>query len=298
MGRDPRLGLALGGGGVRGGAHIGLLKVLDREGIEVGPIAGTSAGGLVGGLYAAGLSGREIEEFLTGLARGRLLDPEPSGWSLLSTGRFARMVARRVGHAPIEDLPHPFAAVAVDLRQACQVLITHGPLATAIQATIAVPGLLCPVEQDGCLLVDGGVLNNVPVDAVRRLGAERVLAVDVKVQTDFSLDTPLRVWQAPLPGLLPRLIDRLLTLTGRQRAIAALSRTIDIVSAELAAQQLRASPPDLLLHPDLSAIPLLSIAHLPEAIAAGERLAEAHLGEIRALALAAAAGVAAGAQGA
>ena len=274
------LGLALGGGGVRGGAHIGLLKVLDREGIQVGPIAGTSAGGLVGGLYAAGLSGQEIEEFLKSITPASVLDPDPTGWSLLTAGRFIELVDKRVGHARIEDLPHPFAAVAVDLKNSRQVFVTSGPLATAIQATIAVPGLLCPVEQDGCLLVDGGVLNNVPVDAARALGAHRVLAVDVGTPSEFPLDVP--AFGLP-PGRLPRLLDRFLVLTGRQRVALAVNKSIAMLTAELTAHRLREDPPDLLLCPNLGPMAVMDFDRLPEAIAAGERMAEESLPQIREL---------------
>lgn len=280
MGRRNRVGLALGGGGVRGGAHIGLLKVLDREGLQVGPIAGTSAGGVVGGLYAAGLSGLEIEEFLKGFSAAAILEPEPSGWSILSTERFIERIRERIGDLQIEDLPHPFAAVAVDLYRAQQVILDRGPLATAIQATIAVPGLLCPVQRDGCLLVDGGVLDNVPVDAARQLGAERVIAVDVSVPADFPLEIPSF---GGLPGPVPRLLDRFLFLTGRQRAALAFHKFLSIQAAELTARRLKECPPDLLLRPDLGAIPVMDMDRLAETIPIGERLAEEHLSEIRRL---------------
>ncbi len=280
MGAQSPLGLALGGGGVRGGAHIGLLKVLDRERIPVGAIAGTSAGGIVGGLYAAGLSGAEIETFLTSFAPLAILEPDYSGWSLLSTHRFIDALRERVGDIQIEDLRHPFAAVAVDLRNSQEVILTHGPLATAIQATMAVPGLLCPVERDGGLLVDGGVLNNVPVDAVRGLGARRVLAVDVGVPFDFPLEVPSF---GVLPGPVPRLLERMVVLTGRQRAALALMKSFDLLSAQNTARRLRDDPPDLLLRPDLGAIPVADIKRLPETIAIGERLAEQRLAEIRRL---------------
>ncbi len=275
-----RLGLALGGGGARGGAHIGLLKVLDREGIPVGAIAGTSAGGVVGGLYAAGLPGAEIEHLLCGLDPVSLLEAEPSGWAMLSTRPFIDLVRRRTGDITIEQLSHPFAALAVDLRGSCEVVLASGPLATAIQATIAVPGLLCPVEQEGRLLVDGGVLNNVPVDAARRLGAERVLAVDVGVPADFPLEVSSF---AGLPGPVPRMVERILSLTRRGNAAVALTKSWDLLAAAHTARRLAEDPPDLLLRPELGALPVTAMERLPEAIAIGERLAEEHLDQILSL---------------
>ncbi len=280
MEAQGQLGLALGGGGARGGAHIGLLKVLDREGIKVGAIAGTSAGGIVGGLYAAGLSALKIERLLLSCTPEQLLEPDPSGWSLLSTRRFVELIHRRLGDVRIEHLPHPFAAVAVDLRSSRPVFLTSGPLLRAIQATMAVPGLLCPVEEGDCLLVDGGVLDNVPVDAARQLGAARVLAVDIGVPADFPLEVPSF---GLLPGRVPRLLERVLAFTGRDRAALAATKAIGLLSAELAAYRLRESPPDLLLRPDLGEIAVMDMSRLPEAIAIGERMAEEHLDEIRRL---------------
>ena len=281
MRTQGRLGLALGGGGARGGAHIGVLKVLDREGIPVGPIAGTSAGGIVGGLFAAGLPASEIEELLTGIDPAGILDPDLSGWALLSARRFINLLRQRVGDVRIEDLPRPFAAVAVDLRTSREVFLTSGPLATAIEATMAVPGLLCPVQQGDCLLVDGGVLNNVPIDAALELGAERVLAVDVGVPADFPLE--VAAFNVP-PGPVSRLLERVITLTGRRRATLAMTKAIALLCAELSARRLREKPPDLLLRPDLGDIAVMDVQRLKEAIEIGERTAERRLDEIRRLA--------------
>ncbi len=274
------LGLALGAGGARGGVHVGLLKVLDEEGIRVGPIAGASAGGLVGGLYAAGLHGAEIEELLLGLDPPSLLGRDRSGWSLASTHGFIELLRRRLGDVQIEDLAHPFCAVAVDLLCGEEVHLRQGPLCSAIQATIAIPVLLCPLEQDGRVLVDGGLLNKVPVDAARLMGAARVLAVDPDTPPDTSMEMGELGF---LPGLMPRLLRGALRLSGRQRTAMAIARAASIPVAELANRRLREDPPDLLLQPDLSTVPALDLSRLREAVAIGERLAREHLSEIRAL---------------
>jgi NTE family protein len=281
VGQQKLLGLALGGGGARGGAHIGLLKVLDREKISVGAIAGTSAGGIVGGLYAAGLKAVEIADLLSSCTSTHVLEPDPTGWSLMSAQPFIDHLRQRIGDVRIEDLPHPFAAVAVDLRESRQVVLTRGPLALAIQATMAVPGLLSPVEWDGALLVDGGVLNNLPVDVTRKLGAQRVLAQDVSMPRDSPLETPS---MGILPGPGPRLLDRLMALSGRKRAMLALVRAFDILSAELMEHRLGEFPPDLLLRPELGATPITDIERLPQMITIGEMLAEEKLDDIRLLA--------------
>ncbi len=280
METGSHLGLALGGGGARGGAHIGLLKVLDEAGVRVGAIAGTSAGGVVGGLYAAGLSGAEIESLLIGIDPARVLEPDPSGWALLSTRRFLEVLRQRIGDPLIEELPRPFAAVAVDLRNSREVHLSRGPLLAAIQATIAVPGILCPLEADGCLYVDGGVLNNVPVDVARKLGARRVLAVDVSVPFDCPLE---HTSFSGLPGPA-RVAEQILAKARRRRAAVALVKSWNLLCAAYTARRLEDNPPDLLLRPDLGPIPVTAMYDLGKAIAIGECMAREHLDAIRQLA--------------
>jgi NTE family protein len=275
-----QLGLALGGGGARGGAHIGLLKVLDEAGIRVGAIAGTSAGGIVGGLYAAGLSGAEIESLLIGIDPARVLEPDPSGWALLSTRRFLELLRQRIGDPLIEELPRPFATVAVDLRNSREVHLSRGPLLAAIQATMAVPGILCPLEAEGCVYVDGGVLNNVPVDVARKLGARRVLAVDVGVPFDCPLE---HTSFSGLPGPA-RVAERILARARRRNAAVALIKSWNMLCAAYTARRLQDDPPDLLLRPDLGPIAVTAMHELRLAIAIGERMAREHLDAIRQLA--------------
>ena len=280
METGSQLGLALGGGGARGGAHIGILKVLDEAGVRVGAIAGTSAGGVVGGLYAAGLSGAEIESLLTSVDPAAVLEPDPSGWALLSTRRFLDLVRSWVGDPVIEDLPHPFATVAVDLRNSREVHFTSGPLVAAMQATIALPGILCPLDAEGSLCVDGGVLNNVPVDVARKLGARRVVAVDVSTPFDCPLEMTTL---AGLPGPV-RIAERLLTIARRRQAARALIKSWNMLAAAYTARRLQDNPPDLLLRPDLGAMPVTAMQQLRTAIAVGERVAREHLEEMRRLA--------------
>lgn len=179
-----RLGLALSAGGPRGIAHLGVLQALVEAGIPIRAIAGTSVGSYVGGLFAAGVSlaeiGRLWEE--TGFRQtARFLLPTFPwrGWS--SGEELRRTLVGIVGERMVEDLPIPFAAVATDLRSGLPVAIRTGKLADAIRASLSVPGLFVPVERDGRTLIDGGLAHPLPVDMVRDLGAEVVVAVDVLV---------------------------------------------------------------------------------------------------------------------
>lgn len=176
---DPKLALTLGGGGAFGAAHVGVLQVLEERGIRPGIVTGTSSGALVGAAYAAGLDGAAIERIAHRFRWSRIatwtFQPR---WGLLDTRVVTDAITRLLGEDPrIEDLPRRFGAVATDLRTRRAVTIDHGPLSAALRASIAVPGLLPPVHVGGRLLADGGMVDNVPFAAARRLGGERVVVV-------------------------------------------------------------------------------------------------------------------------
>ncbi len=209
----PKIGLALGGGGARGCAHVGILRVLEELHIPIDYIAGTSAGAIVGGMYASGMTPDEIDQALSttdwrdaladrtrykdlayrrkeddnryptvfevGLQRGHLV--LPGG---LQSGQKLRFLLQwyLIPVSAVHDfsrLPVPFKAVAADIETGDAVVLDHGDLAEAIRASMAVPGVFSPMEIDGKVLVDGGIADNLPVDVVRAMGADVVIAVDV-----------------------------------------------------------------------------------------------------------------------
>lgn len=179
MSDDQSLGLALGGGGAFGAAHVGVLQVLDERGIHPGIVTGTSSGALVAAAYAAGIATADIErgalEFRWSAIARWSRTPR---WGLLDAGAVTAAITRTLGHDPlIEELPRRFGAFATDLRTRRGVIIDRGPLSVALRATIAVPGLLPPVRRGRQLLADGGMVDNVPVEAARMLGATRVIVV-------------------------------------------------------------------------------------------------------------------------
>ncbi|MCA0315074.1 MAG: patatin-like phospholipase family protein [Candidatus Melainabacteria bacterium] len=196
----PKIGLALGGGGARGSAHAGVLKVLKDEGIPIDVIAGTSIGSVVGGLYASGMPVEEIanrfqdselmKHFMTVplsvrilvapiMVMPRLFGHHPYD-GLYYGGKFRDYANRLAGkHSAIDKLNIPFAAVVTNMVDGESCRITHGDLGTAMQASTAVPGLRKPVEIENKLYCDGGLICNVPVNHVREMGADFVIAVDI-----------------------------------------------------------------------------------------------------------------------
>jgi NTE family protein len=178
---SKRVALVLGSGGARGYAHIGAIQVLAERGYEVVAVAGSSMGALVGGLLAANKV-EEYTEWVTTLSQRdvlRLLDPALSGPGAIRLERVLARMSEILDGALIEDLPIPYTAVATDIGARREVWFTSGPLDVAIRASVAIPGLITPIMVNGRLLVDGGVLNPVPMEPVIGVDADFTLAVSL-----------------------------------------------------------------------------------------------------------------------
>jgi NTE family protein len=173
------LGLALGGGAARGLAHLGVLKALEEAGIHADYVCGTSAGSIVASLYAGGYSWDEIAEVQRALDWGDFVQPVFPKLGLVRAEKLEKRLQALLGDRTIEDLNIPFRAVTVDLVNAEPYVIDSGPVARAVRASCSIPGIFEPVELDGRVLVDGGVLNDVPVDVCLEMGADFVVAVDL-----------------------------------------------------------------------------------------------------------------------
>ncbi|NOZ93883.1 MAG: patatin-like phospholipase family protein [Acidobacteria bacterium] len=179
-GRRAKIGLALSGGAVRGAAHVGVLQVLEREGIHPDLIAGTSVGSIVGAACAAGLAADDIGEIFRSSRWPKMARLSIRGkFSLFDTRPMQKTLADHLGVTTFEELSIPFAAISCDLITGQKVIFRSGHLPTALRASSAVPGIFPPVESGGRLLVDGCVVDNLPVDVVRRMGADYVIAVDL-----------------------------------------------------------------------------------------------------------------------
>lgn len=175
----PVVGLALGGGGLRDYAHIGVLQALEEAGIEVGVIAGTSAGSIIGAAYSSGRTIDELKQLAENLDVTSLTDWRLSTTSLLRGDALAAWVSGVTRNTPIEKMPRKFGAVAAVLATGEAVVIDSGDAAMAIRASAAIPGSMPPVESTHGLLVDGGISSLVPVRFARAMGAEVVIGVDI-----------------------------------------------------------------------------------------------------------------------
>ncbi len=174
-----RVGLALSGGVARGPVHVGVLAELEREGIPIDFVAGVSAGSIVGASYCAGLPMNQIRKLAISLGWRNVASLTWPRHGLVSFAKIEILLEEWLGNLDIRDLAIPFATVVTDLDRGEQVVLREGRLATAVRASCSVPGIVTPVEMDGCCYCDGGVSDNLPVDVVRQMGADFVIGVDL-----------------------------------------------------------------------------------------------------------------------
>jgi NTE family protein len=177
----PKVALVLGGGAARGFAHVGVIRVLEQEKIPIHLIVGTSVGSLIGALYADKGNSFDLEVMAFKLEKEDLFDFSvfASTTGPIKGDRLEQFVKERVSRERIEDLPVPFAAVATNLNTGKPVVLTRGSIARAVRASSSIPGVFTPVQYFDMTLVDGGVVDNVPVDVARTMGADLVIAVNI-----------------------------------------------------------------------------------------------------------------------
>jgi NTE family protein len=293
----PTIGLALGGGGARGFAHIGVLRTLLANGIEPDVIVGTSIGAVVGGCYAAGRLD-VIEDWGRGLTkRGILgyLDITLAGGGLIGGGKLAARLDEKLGNTPIEALPVRFATITTEVGTGHEIWLTRGRLVDAMRASYALPGIFPPVLLDGRWLVDGALVNPVPVSAVRVFGARLVIAVNLN--TDIfgrsmimSGDSEERA-PPPEPSAERRGFRSIFgTEHALKRQFAGGSRrpglpsvmidAFNIMQDRITRARLAGDPPDVMIAPRVGQIGWFDFHRAREAIEVGARAAERALDEI------------------
>lgn len=265
--------LALGGGGIKGYAHIGVLKVLEQNGFRVRAIAGTSAGGMIGALYASGYTPGQLEAYVAKLDQTKLYTRQPGdGPSLLGLGGVNRELSGLLGERTFADTRIPFACTAVDIEAGQPVRLDQGPLLDAVLATIAVPGIFPPRVWKGRLMVDGAVLDPVPVTLAKAL-APRLPVVAV------VLSPRVESWSAPHP---PRLLGSL-PLVGRlsqlrvAKSLEIFLRSVDLAGCYMTDMRLRLDPPDVVIQPDVAGFGLVDKIDPLEVIRRGEDAARQKL---------------------
>lgn len=277
VGRKPRIGLVLGSGSARGWAHIGVIRALADAGIVPDMVAGCSIGALVGAAYANGDLDK-LEGWVSGLSWQDvlgLMDITLSG-GLLKGDKLMAFFAQHFADHGFADLPLPFACVATELTTGREVWLREGSVAAAVRASAALPGLFAPVLQDDRLLVDGGLVNPVPVSLCRAMGAEVVIAVDLGSDIVGSALRKPSATGAAENGWKHRLLSSLGLAPDNDipPVSSVLSASLHIMQTRIARSRLAGEPADVLLSPRLAHLALMDYHRGAEAIAEGRAVVE------------------------
>jgi NTE family protein len=304
--RRPVIGLALGGGAARGLAHIGTLRTLIAHGIVPNVIVGTSIGAVVGGAYAAGQLDK-LEEWARGLQPRNILgylDIRLNGSGLIGGNKLAAQLEAAIGPALIEDLPLKFATVATEVRTGHEIWLTHGRIVDAMRASYALPGIFSPVLVGDRWLVDGALVNPVPVSATRAFGAEIVIAANLSSDV-FAHSTTIYSHGAPAevtipvepeaevePPLQKRGLGRLFSAErtvkreffgsgGRPGISSVMVDAFNIMQDRITRARLAGDPPDLLISPRVGQIGWFDFHRADDLIAHGARATERAIDSIQ-----------------
>jgi NTE family protein len=306
--RKPRIGLALGSGSARGWAHIGAIHALEERGVKPDIVCGSSIGALVGAAYASGQLDK-LEKWSTSLAWTtvvRLMDLSWSG-GLIRGARLFNLFNTILDDVDIDQLPVPYGAVATELGSGREVWLRHGKMLDAVRASCALPGIFRPAVRDGVLLVDGGLVNPVPVSMCRALGADIVIAIDLswgklgvyrnrsrdkgggkEADRDALPDGTVEMPVAPreMPGWVGRLGRGWMARTAKKveqtvrdqikmpSILEVFSTSLDIVEMRVARSRLSGDPADVLLTPLLPGFGTMEFHRAQEAIDEGRASVE------------------------
>lgn len=287
--RKPLIGLALGGGAARGWSHIGAIRALQQAGIKPDIVCGTSIGALVGAVYAAGELDR-FEQWVLGLKISNVVSYIDVSFSsgLLKGERLMEFFRRDYVDRSIKDLPIPFGAVATSLKTGTEVWLRDGSTLEAVRASIALPGLFEPSLKDGVILVDGGLVNPVPVSLARAMGADFVIAVDLTAgilgqklnyedQEDSLVDKNVG-WitkiQDGLDAMVPAFAQKESSLPSMLDVITS---SINIMQIRITRSRMAGDPPEIIVAPHLAHIDLLDFHRAKEAILEGKQAMNAML---------------------
>lgn len=297
----PRIGIALGSGSARGWSHIGVLQALEDAGVSPDIVCGTSIGALVGAAYAAGELSR-LETWvgnLTWQSVVGLLDVKFGGGGLISGGKLLDFFRSQFADPGIAQLPKAYAAVATELATGREIWLREGSVIEAVRASIALPGLFIPAQMDGRLLVDGGLVNPVPVSLCRALGADIVIAVDLNWELVGHQHRTAALSHAPpappaeTSPLLASILAKLPLGLGKNEQkppmvelpsiLDVLTTSLNIMQVRITRSRLAGDPADIMIRPRLTDIALMDYHRAEPSIIEGRRAAELALPEIKEL---------------
>lgn len=310
----PTIGIALSGGAVRGIAHIGILKVFEKENIPINFIAGTSIGALIGALYASGINTNELEKIAKTTKWKNLLDFTIPKTGFIAGKRIENYISDILKVKDFESLKIPLSIVAAELNRGEKVIFNHGGLIRAIRASISMPGIFEPVIEHNNIFVDGGIVDPIPVDIVKNMGADIVIAVDLTINlkqinskvekqqsafTEYFKREIVSIELGYLKGFLkkkkiklplffkvllkPRRIIKLLFGEELPEIIKYRVRSIDILGNQFAKEKLKYPYVDFIIKPEFTGIKWIEFDKTDEIIKSGQLAAERALPKIKKL---------------
>lgn len=256
-----KLGLALGGGGARGLAHFGIMQRLSELGIAIDCVCGTSIGAIAAGVMASGNMSAALEwcaepdwKKLPRL----FVDGRFTSKALIKGDQIERQLSKLITARDFTEMRMPCAMVATDLHSGEEVVIRSGDVMSAVRASMAIPGVFVPIERDGRVLVDGGLVNPLPVDVCRRLGADKVIAVDITPRAASSAGKAL----------------------DDMHIFDVLVETFRVFNGEMTRRVLKDAPADVLLHPEVDDVKILDFRNAMRLVEVGRRVVDARLADI------------------
>ena len=311
----PTVGIALSGGAVRGISHIGILKVLERENIPITFIAGTSIGALIGALYASGIKANELEQIAKTTKWRKLIDFTVPKTGFIAGKKIEKYIRDIIKNKNFEDLPIPLSIVATELNRGEKVIFNQGNLTKAIRTSISIPGVFEPVIEKNSILVDGALVDPIPIDLVKEMGADIVIATDLTVdikQTNLAeikkeestfteyfekelvskelgyLKDSLRKEKIKVPifmkkFLKPKNIIKIIFGKELPDIIKYRIRSVDILSNQFAKEKLKYPYIDVIIKPEFEGVKWTEFDKTEEIIQAGEIAAEVVLPKIKKL---------------
>lgn len=266
-----KISLALGGGGIKGFTHIGIIRQLEKEGYEIAGIAGTSVGGIVGALYAAGYSTEELEAFSKEIKFPNIFTRSHNDApSLVGLQGLFKLITRLLGEKTFDDLKIPFVTIAVDINSGREIIYDTGNLLEAMKATSAIPGLFPSIPHNNLKLVDGGILNPIPISSARWLCPDDpLIAVSLSIPTSEWKDSSKIGVPSYIP--VPDFIVHQFTQLRLGQAMQIFLDSTDIMTSMIAELRLDIEKPDILLRPEVYKYSIIDKVDVDEAIAYGEK---------------------------
>jgi NTE family protein len=265
-----KVGLALGGGGARGLAHIGVLKILEKNNIPIDFIAGTSIGAVIGALYSSEPNSKKIEKEALETKWNDLFDYTIPRCGLIKGAKIEQYLEKKLGNIKFNQLKIPLYVTSFDIEKNQEVIFSRGDVAKAVRASISIPGIFIPVENNGKILVDGGVIDPIPTEILKKMGAEIIIAVNVDIVKEripiFNEEATLKPGIKKIPNVLK-----------------TISRSLQVIESESSILDANKDKADLIINIDLEETGTLDFSDVKKSIKKGEDIARISLRKMKRL---------------